>query len=109
MTECGFDKKVGRLPTGASLNWATDWTDELAEEGVGVSIVSATASMTSITSPTRPVPAGVVGMPEVVGTIVTVPVAGAGLIVGDRYRLVVTITSSADNVTPRSLEVHVPF
>lgn len=109
MTELGFDKKVARLATAASLTWATNWADALLEEGPDVTVSSAVATLTSITDPNRPTPAGTVGEPVVESPVVNVPLTGAALVVGDRYRLVVTITSSAGNIYPRQLEVHVPF
>lgn len=109
MKELALDPPFAKLGTEEEITWGINWTDRLSDEGEGVTAVSAVAMLTSITNAAQPTPESVVGSCDVESPWINVPMAGAGLIVGNRYHFVISVTSSAGNVQSAELEVTVPF
>lgn len=104
--------KPGRFDLGTTETnkvKAFDATIPLADEGEGTTIVSAVAVMTNITA-SKPAPVGaIVGDPVVQSPEVLVTFDGSVLKVDQRYRVVVTYTSSNGNTEAMETEIDVPF
>lgn len=95
--------------TETAITWAFDATKRLAAEGEGATVASAVAEMLTFDATELAPDGAIVGGPTVASPLVTVTLDGSVLLIGRRYKLVVTYTSSAGNTEAMELEVYVPF
>lgn len=101
-------RKIEVATTETNLVYGFDATARLADEGEGVTLASAVATMTDITTGKAAPAAAIVGCaPD--SPLANVTLNPSVLTVGQRYRLVCTYTSSESNTEAMEVEVLVPF